>query len=289
MKLKDIYKLAINLGKNYDPRGEELQILLDKEQVDFEKMSEEERRFHDPESLHNPYSDTRILVGTGDEEITTIMAGIDIETPEVLLADRLRQKGHRIDLLLAHHPEGIAQAALHDVMHIQADMMEIVGVPINIAEGVMASRISEVERGMMPRNHQRAVDAARLLDFPFICVHSPADILVNNFLQDLLDKSSYRTVDDIVNILLTLPEYQKASQLKAGPRIVSGNKNRRAGKIFIKMSGGTAGSEKTYEKLADAGVGTYICMHITDKHRQAARENNINVIVAGHMAVTPWE
>jgi len=60
-------------------------------------MSEEERRYHDPESLHNPYSDTRILVGTGDEEITTIMAGIDIETPEVLLADRLRQKGHRID------------------------------------------------------------------------------------------------------------------------------------------------------------------------------------------------
>jgi len=119
--------------------------------------------------------------------------------------------------------------------------------------------------------------------FPFICVHSPADILVNNFLQDLLDKSSYRTVDDIVNILLTLPEYQKASQLKAGPRIVSGNKNRRAGKILLKWAEELQ-VQKNLWKLADAGVGTYICMHITDKHRQAARENNINVIVAGHMA-----
>src|SRR5690606_3553679 len=115
-------------------------------------------------------------------------------------------------LLLAHHPEGIAQAALHDVMHIQADMMEIAGVPINIGEGIMASRISEVQRGRMPLNHQRAVDAARLLDLPFLCVHSPADIMVSNFLQDLIDRSSYRTVGDIINILLTLPEYQKASQ-----------------------------------------------------------------------------
>ncbi len=284
MKLKEIYQLAISLGKSHDIRGDEIQLLLEKELADFEKLSEDERRFYDTESLHNPYSDSRILVGSGEEEITAIMAGIDIETPEVLLADRLRQKGHRIDLLLAHHPEGIAQAALHDVMHIQADMMEIAGVPINVGEGIMASRISEMQRGMMPLNHQRAVDASRLLDLPFLCVHSPADILVSNFLQDLINRSSYRTVGDIINILLTLPEYQKASQLKAGPRIVTGDKNRRAGKVFIKMSGGTAGAEKAYEKLAAAGVGTYICMHIPDKHRQAARENNINVIVAGHMA-----
>ena len=284
MKLKEIYQLAVDMGKRYDLRGEYLSALLEKKLADFEKLSEQERDFYDMETLRNPYSDTRILVGTGEEEITTVMSGIDIETPEILLADRLRERGHKIDLLLAHHPEGMAAAALHDVMHAQADMMEKAGVPINIAEGIMASRISEVQRGMMPLNHQRAVDAARLLDFPFACVHSPADIMVSHFLQELIAKSEISTVDDIVQLLLTLPEYRKASEVKAGPRIVAGDKKRRAGKIFVKMSGGTAGSEKAYGKLAAAGVGTYICMHIPDKHRQEARENNINVIVAGHMA-----
>ncbi|HNX92075.1 MAG TPA: NGG1p interacting factor NIF3, partial [Syntrophomonas sp.] len=45
-----------------------------------------------------------------------------------------------------------------------------------------------------------------------------------------------------------------------------------------------ATSEKAYEQLARAGVGTIIGMHMPDKHRTAARENNINVIIAGHMA-----
>ena len=27
-----------------------------------------------------------------------------------------------------------------------------------------------------------------------------------------------------------------------------------------------------------------ICMHMTDKHRQAAKDNHINVIISGHMA-----
>ena len=36
--------------------------------------------------------------------------------------------------------------------------------------------------------------------------------------------------------------------------------------------------------MAAAGVGTIIGMHMQEKHREAARENNINVIIAGHMA-----
>lgn len=284
MKLKEIYNLAISLGKEYDVRGEELGRLLEELNDEYEKNKETHRDNFDLETLHNPYSDTRILYGAADVEVQAILCGIDMETPELLMADRLREKGRRIDLVLAHHPEGIAQAGLHGVMAVQADMLEQVGVPINIGEGIMTERIAEVRRGMMPFNHQRAVDAARLLDIPFMCVHSPADNLVNHYLQKLFAENSYRTLQDVLDLLLGIPEYKKAQELKAGPHLLLGERKKRAGKIFIKMTGGTGGSEKAYEKLAAAGVGTVIAMHMQDKHRKAAKEHNINVIISGHMA-----
>jgi putative NIF3 family GTP cyclohydrolase 1 type 2 len=284
MKLRQIYDLAVDIGKRHDIRGDYVNKLLEDKAKEYEKLSAEEKLYFDQETLTNPFSDTRILVGTGEEKIKTIMCGIDIETPEILLADRLNQKGHKIDMVLAHHPEGKAYAALYDVMHVQADMMEKAGVPINIGESLMAARISEVRRTIMPMNHQRAVDAARLLDIPFMCVHSPADNLVDDFLRDKFQNNEYSTLQDVLDILYEIPEYRRARELKAGPVIIIGDRNKRAGKIFVKMTGGTSGSEKAYEKMAAAGVGTIIGMHMQEKHREAAKANNINVIIAGHMA-----
>ena len=50
------------------------------------------------------------------------------------------------------------------------------------------------------------------------------------------------------------------------------------------MTGGTGGSEEAFEKLAIAGVGTVIGMHIGEKHRKEAEKNHINIVIAGHMA-----
>lgn len=284
MKLAEIYSLAVRLGKDSDIRGSYLDHLLNENNKNFEQLSETEKCFYDQQALENPFNDTRILVGTGEEEINSILCGIDMETPELLLADRLTQKGYKIDLVLAHHPEGIAEAELHEVMQMQADMMEQMGVPINIGEGLMAARINEVRRGRMPLNHQRAVDAARLLNFPFMCVHTAADNLANRYMQNILEASEPVTVGDIMDLLMEIPEYIEARRLKSGPTIILGNSKRRAGKIFVKFSGGTATADKAYEKLAQAGVGTIIGMHMSDKHRAAARDNNLNVIIAGHMA-----
>lgn len=272
------------MGKNSDIRRDNLNAIMRKRLSSYEKLSEDEKWCYDQEQLSNPYNDTRILVGTGEEEISTIFCGIDIETAEILLADRLREKGVAIDAVISHHPEGVAQADLHDVMYLQADLLEDIGVPINVAEGILEPRIQEVQRALLSQNHQRTVDAACLLNIPFICVHTPADNLVNKFLKDHFERNSYSTLEDLINLLLQIPEYQKANELKAGPQIINGGNNNRVGKLYIEMAGGTSGPDKAIEKIAQAGVGTYICMHLSEKHRQLAAENNINVIVAGHMS-----
>lgn len=285
MKLREIYEQAVRLGIEADLRGEEeVKRILTQTQKEFEELKEEDKPFFDAEKLFNPFSDTRILYGNDDVEVKRILAGIDMEVGEVLLADRLREKGAGVDLILSHHPEGMALAALYEVMHLQEDILYGLGVPVNVAEGLLASRISEVHRGLMPLNHNRAVDAARLLDFPLMCVHTPADNLVTRFLNQLFSEKNPRTVGEVVKVLKEISEYQEARKIKAGPEVIVGSEKKRAGKIYVDMTGGTSGSSTAYEKLAQAGVGTVVVMHMPEKHRTEAEKNHLNVVIAGHIA-----
>lgn len=285
MKLRDIYQKAIETGMNNDPRGRDV-IVKDIEQrkKSYDELKPDEKDFFDLESLQNPYADSRILFGTGDEEIRTVIAGIDIEVGEVLLAESLRSRGRQVDLLLSHHPEGRAYANLYDVMRMQSDILNRFGVPINIAEDLMEGRIKEVQRRLLPANHSRAVDAARLLEIPFLCLHTPADNMVANYLQRLFDENKPYLISDVMNILKDIPEYKDAGLHTVGPSVFLGAKNRKAGKIFVDMTGGTEGSKEIFASLTTSGVSTIVAMHLSEEHRKEAEKHHLNVIIAGHIS-----
>ena len=69
--------------------------------------------------------------------------------------------------------------------------------------------VNEVKRRIMVQNHTRTVDAARLLDMPYMCVHTPADNCVTTYLQGLLDKEKPDTVGEVINIIENIPEYRE--------------------------------------------------------------------------------
>ncbi len=285
MQLGEMYELAVKKGIEADPRGKDVvERVLQEAKKAYEDLKEKDKPYFDQERFWNPYDDSRILYGQADTEVETILTGIDIESAEVLLADRLREKGQKIDAIVAHHPEGHALAKLHQVMHLQEDILYDLGVPINIAEALMAERINEVERSLLPVNHNKAVDVARILDIPFMCMHTPADNNVTKFLEDLFEKNSPDKLEDVIDLLKEVPEYREAAKHNAGPKIVVGTPKRRAGKIFVDMTGGTSGSQDAYEKLAAAGVGTIVDMHMKEKHREEAKKHHINVIIAGHIS-----
>ncbi|MFH0806977.1 MAG: hypothetical protein V2A57_01005 [Elusimicrobiota bacterium] len=50
------------------------------------------------------------------------------------------------------------------------------------------------------------------------------------------------------------------------------------------MTGGTEGSIEVFEKLATAGVGTIVGMHMSDEHYKNAEKFHINVVIAGHIS-----
>ncbi len=286
MKLRQLFDAVIAHGVSVDPRGTtRVKKVLEIARKDYEALTDEKKERYDTEQLTNPYSDSRILFGADDVEVENVIMGIDMEVGELVLADRLREKGQPIDLVWTHHPQGVGLANLSGVMAMQADILSGFGVPINIAEGLLEPRIKEIERRVMPGNHMRSVDAARLLNIPMICTHTPADNCVAGHLQDLFDQKKPETVDDVICVLREIPEYAEAELAGSGLKVVAGSEKRRSGRVFVDMTGGTSGSEKTFERLANTSdIGTMVVMHIPEKHLEEANKHHINVVIAGHMA-----
>jgi hypothetical protein len=125
------------------------------------------------------------------------------------------------------------------------------------------------------------VDAARLLDIPYICLHTPADNMVASYLQALFDRELPTRLKDVVKLLRQIPEYQEAARHNSGPRVLIGSDDQRTGKVFIDMTGGTSRSKDTFEKLSQSGVGTIIGMHMSEDHRKEAEKHHLHVVSPG--------
>lgn len=262
-------------------KKEEIDNQLKRLKEKYDKMEESEKQEFDLEKLTNPYSDTRILFGDSQKKIKKVLVGVDIDGEELLLANKFGD----IDLVISHHPRGKALAELDNVMQLQADILAQYGVPINIAEKLLHKRIEEVARGISPANHNRTVDMAKLLDLSFLCIHTPCDNLVAKFVDEKLKKDKPIFLEEIIKSLKEIPEYKNAVTIGAGPKIFVGNPENRCGKIVLtEITGGTEGSSEIYEKLAQAGAGTIIGMHQSEKHREEAEKAHINVIIAGHIS-----
>jgi putative NIF3 family GTP cyclohydrolase 1 type 2 len=259
MKLINFYNQVVKFGRLADPRK-------DKQGI-------------------KSFPDSAILFGNPDLEIKKIMVGIDIEVPELLLADRIRQK-EGLDLVIAHHPEGKSYAGLHEVMRLQVDLLTQAGVAQQTAARLLEERMAEVQRRVLPQNHTRPVDAARLLNMPFMNMHTPADNHVYRYLEAIFKQKSnrLRLVEDVVRLLNAIPEYQIAAKFNTGPRIILGNPKRPVGKILLEMTGGTEGSKDVFDKLYKAGVRTLVSMHLSEEHFKKVKDANLNVVIAGHIS-----
>jgi len=284
--IREIYEAAVAAGIANDPRGAHgIERVLAATRKAWEEMPEPRRWEFDEESLENPFADTRVLNGDLEQSVTCILAGIDMEIGEMLLADRLRERGSGIDLILAHHPMGRALADLEAVMPVQADVWRRFGVPINYGEALMSERMREIRRAFHASNNNEALDAARLLQLPVMTCHTPADNCVQSFLQSRCDAlSEDATLEDLLGMLKEIPEYREAVRRGTGPILFQGESERRCGKVMVDMTGGTSGPKESIRRLADAGVGTILGMHMGDEHRALAEEAHVNVVVAGHHA-----
>ena len=238
MKLIDVYQFGIEQGRKADARKPSLiEAELKCQRERYNKLEGKEKEHFDPDRLWNPYSDSRLLYGEPGRDVRDLFCGIDVTAAELLLVDRLREKGQPIDAVIAHHPLGRARAMFSDVLHVQEGLLEGFGVPINVTEDILAPRIKEVFRGVHPVNFNQAVDAARLLNIPLMCLHCPCDNLAQRFVQDCIDREEPERVSDVLTLLSEIPEIDIAMRDGSNPEVYVGEKGRRAGRSWSRWPG----------------------------------------------------
>lgn len=286
MKLHKFFQQAVAFGIEADPRGKkQIDKVLGKYKKKAEKLSAKEKETFDMERTWNPYSDCRIINGSGEEEIRVFMVGIDIETAEILLADRLRERGQKIDGLLIHHPEGRALADLEKVLPLQADLLHLLGVPVNSSDALLRPRMDKIWRAIHADNLLRVERAAQLMDFPAVVCHTITDNLAWRFMEKNICAKEYDDLGEIIDAIGEIPEYKHYAKKGNPPIIVNGGRGTRPGKIVAtEFTGGTNGPEELIESQARAGVGTILSMHVTEKSLEEAKKHHVNMIQCSHMA-----
>ena len=288
LTIQQIYELFIKIGRDHDPRSKkEIDAFLKEKKDEYGKLDKKKKKFFDKDRLKNPYADSRILHGKPGGKIKTLMAGIDGDINELLLASELNRQGKQIDLVFAHHPEGRALTDLTKVMPVQEAVMEVLGVPVNVVEKLLEVRMKKIDRSLHADNYYRVADAARLLDIPFMNCHTPADNCVHDYLDKFVKKkrTKVKYMKDLVEALLDIPEFEEAEKMGVGPAIYSGSPKSKLGKVAVTgMTGGTSGNEDIYKALSQAGVSTVLAMHMSEAHREKAEKEHINIIVTGHIA-----
>jgi putative NIF3 family GTP cyclohydrolase 1 type 2 len=148
----------------------------------------------------------------------------------------------------------------------------------------MDDRICEVGRGVHGMNHYQVVDVARILGINFINTHTITDNMVDEYIRLYLEKKNPYRIGELIDALMEIPEYQIATRQGAGPTLFAGSPKHRTGKFIVEMTGGTEPSNKLYEHFSRMGISTLVSMHIREASMEKAKEQGMNIVVAGHMS-----
>src|SRR6185369_11387363 len=103
MNVKEIYKLAIDMGIKADFRSKEkIEKKLKREKEKYGELSKDKKELFDLERMTNPYLDSRIHFAGGSKVVKRVMTGIDIDTSELMMSRYLsNHESKPIDLVIA--------------------------------------------------------------------------------------------------------------------------------------------------------------------------------------------
>lgn len=290
LTLQKIFDIAIKLWIQNDPRWKkEVERYMKLTEKKYKKLSDAEKKYFNPEYLIHPYHDSMIYYGNPKKKISKIIVWIDVEWAEILLVHEYNKTAKKpIDLILWHHPES---SALLWIAPLQESIAPFVWsntwVPLSLTEKIEAPRVWEVNQRFSPLNHHRALPFTKMLDIPYMWIHTPADNCVHQYLEELIAKNqdSLTTLQDIIDLLLKEPEMSISKIKGSWPAIWNGNTESRCGKIVVTgITWGTESSKDIYGEYAKAWVGTILEMHMSADHLKEAKKHHLNVIMTDHMA-----
>ena len=222
-------------------------------------------------AIHHP--------GTGIERV---LIGIDVKQAELKMA---RDLG--FDCALAHHPSaGTSILRYHEVLERHVEQMARAGVPVEVASQVMADTIASRRILASMQNYDHAPSVARLLDMPYLNIHTPLDEIGRRRMADVLERADPdSTVGEAIDVLReSFGEFQTA-QTEIEVRV--GRAENRLGRAVVSHGAGTNGGYAVAKAYFDHGVDTVLYIHCRPEEAKRLRDEYDDaktLIVTGHIA-----
>jgi len=283
MTIGELYRTAVQVGMDADMRGRDaLQEHMDRLAVEYESMSERDRRLFDPERLTNPFGDTRIAYGDADRQLSRVLIGIDIGSAEVLLAAELGRRGKPVDLVISHHNSAIGRGrgSTYDTAIPQVAMAVEAGVPEPRAWKLVTEVIERVGECSWNLNVTQVAEA---LEIPLMTIHSPSDACVHQLIRTQITEQKPATVGEVAEIFEAWEECQMLiDRARHAPYVCIGNPRAPVGKFYSCRYGGWGPTPEFFEELCKAGVSTFICVGGADPYRDIANRYGASVVMIPH-------
>lgn len=220
-------------------------------------------------------ADSAIYVeGSG---LRRVLMGIDMGVAELVLA---KQLGY--EAVIAHHPQP-AILSFPKILDLHIHQMVQAGVPEPVAIKAVQGLQEALEYRYHSGNYDHAPSVARLLGMPYLSIHNPLDELGRRIMDEAIQTrlTPEATVGDVVDALLTLPEFQAAP---TRPLIAVGEPGNPAGKVVVAHGAGTNGGYEVANAYFEHGVKTVVYIHCDISHvRRLRQEGKGNLIISGHM------
>lgn len=214
------------------------------------------------------------------EGIESALVGIDLESPEVQLAER---EGY--DLALAHHPVGEgARLDFPDVLDRQIEFMTDHGVPESEAEAAVSDLREDVELGAHSSNYRHDPSVAELLEQPYMNVHlAPDEIGRRRFVEVAEGMDEGSSVGEFVDALEGVPELGEAA---TDVELRVGEEENDLGEVAIHHAAGTNGGADVARAYFENGVDTVLYIHVGagDARELRGEYEGKNLVVTGHIA-----
>lgn len=223
--------------------------------------------------------------------IRRVLIGIDIAAAELHLA---HAKGY--DAVIAHHPPGGASTlSFHRVLERHVTQMVGTGVPEEVARCAVAPLVETHRVRASMTNYDHVPSVARLLDLPFLNIHTPLDEIGRRRIAEAVaelpsESLRQRLVDHL---------YERFAEFRAASTRIEvriGRAEDPMGRVAVSHAAGTNGGYPIAKTYFEHGVDTVVYIHCAPDASdrlaaEAAPEKGL--VVTGHIAsdsvgITPF-
>jgi hypothetical protein len=227
------------------------------------------------------------------QNIKRVILAMDVN---VGLLHMAKQMG--FDAVVGHHPCGVL---LHrgEVYRRHIDLLEMHGIRREKSMAALSESIDTMVRRMennrfrmlhheCPNQTVLEVDAARMLNLPFMNIHNPFDEAGRRILQQKIDKAASENLrwklKEVLALIESLPEARYAKDVYGiSPRLFIGDPEKEASKVVFVHGALSAPHPAIIKFYWQNGFRTVVVLHGEFENLEKLRsERQGNLILTGH-------